>query len=125
MEDISVIKNLICQGFPSKKEEMGPQVLDFWCVQNRLSQTNSGIILLDTHVVIPVGYRRQVLQILHSAHQGICAMKRRANESVYWPYLNRDLKNTRLNCKYCNEIAPQQSKEPIILTPDPEFRFSK
>lgn len=124
-ESYRKLQNLVCQGFPVTKEEMDPQVLDFWNVKDRLSQTSAGIILLDDRIVIPVGYRKQVLQILHSAHQGICAMKRRANESVFWPYINRDIKNTRVNCKYCNEVAPRQTKEPLILSPDPEFPFQQ
>ena len=51
-ESYKKLQNLICHGFPSKKEEMDPQVVDFWCVRDRLSQTNAGIILLDTRIVI-------------------------------------------------------------------------
>ena len=39
--------------------------------------------------------------------------------------MNNDLKNIRENCHYCNSIAPRHTKEPLILTPDPEFPFQE
>ena len=90
------LQHSVSKGFPNNKEEMDPELQDFWSVRNRLVHTNDGIVLMDNRIVIPRNYRKCILNILHSAHQGVCAMKRRAVESVYWPHLNRDLKK----CSY-------------------------
>ena len=119
------LQKLISTGFPSSKHVLSPELQSFWNVKDRLTQTQGGIILMDYRLVIPTNYRSIILKLLHSAHQGVSSMKRRANECVYWPYLNNDLRNIRLNCQYCNEIAPKHTKEPLILTPDPEFPFQQ
>ncbi|MEL6802917.1 MAG: DDE-type integrase/transposase/recombinase, partial [Bacteroidota bacterium] len=121
----SKLQHLISDGFPLNKQDMPLDLQSFWSVKDRLTQTEEGIILMDRRVVIPANYRSAVLQVLHSAHQGVSSMKRRASECIYWPFMNRDLKNVRINCNYCNEIAPKHTKEPLVLTPDPDFPFQQ
>ena len=65
----------ISKGFPSSKEGMHPDIQCFWGVKDRLILTNEGIILMDSRVVIPTAYRKFVLKLLHSAHQGVGSMK--------------------------------------------------
>ena len=52
-------------------------------------------------------------------------MKSRANAAIYWPDVNNNIRNLRYTCHFCNEIAPQQPKEPIILTPIPQYQFQQ
>ena len=52
-------------------------------------------------------------------------MRQRAADSVYWPGLNSDLRKIRSKCSTCNEIAPSQSKEPLILLPQPNYPFEQ
>jgi hypothetical protein len=119
------LKELIKQGFPSSKKELDHDLRCYWVVKDRLTQTESGILLLDKRVIIPKNYRTTILKLLHIAHQGISSMKRRASNTVYWPGLNNDLKNVRENCNYCDEIARQHTKESLLLTPDPDFPFQQ
>lgn len=119
------LRTLIQEGFQIPKHSLDVEMQSYWDVRDRLSITKDGVILMDERVVIPKTCRKQVVQLLHAAHQGVSTMRRRANQSVYWPRMNIDLKNVRENCQYCNSIAPQHSKEPLILTPDPEFPFQE
>ena len=114
----------IGKGFPKTRQLLDPSLRDFWEVRDRLTVVGN-FILLDNRLVIPLCYRKTVLSLLHSAHQGIASMKSRANSSVYWPGMGKDLRNTRYNCARCNSIAPSQPKEPIICTPDPDYPFQQ
>ena len=71
---------------------------------------------MDSQIVIPISMRKYVQSTLYAAHQGVTSMRSQANESIYWPGLNRDIRLTRYNCKSCNEVAPQQHQEPLIIT---------
>ena len=113
------------QGFPSIKTEICEGLQNFWDVRDRLTVTSDNVVLMDRRIVIPKQYRKAVLHLMHVAHQGLSTMKRRANDSVYWPRINNDLKNIRENCHYCNTIAPRHTKEPLTLTPDPEYPFQE
>ena len=80
---------------------------------------------MDGRIVIPGNLKKHIHRTLHSTHQGVGSMKRWANMSVYWPGLNNDMRNMRYTCHTCNEIAPQQQKEPLILTPPPQYAFQQ
>ena len=80
---------------------------------------------MNERIVIPTKLRRQILENLHAAHQGVGGMRDRANESVYWPGLSRAIVLTRLNCTNCDKHAPSQSSEPMIITEFPKWPFKK
>ena len=52
-------------------------------------------------------------------------MKARAEATVYWPGMNASIRNKRFLCRDCNGIAPSQPKEPIQLSPAPEWPFQQ
>lgn len=121
-ETIIHLANCIEKGFPKSRSLLDPTIRSFWEVRDRLS-TDNGLVLLDCRIVIPRSLRKRVLQCLHSAHQGVVGMKARANETIYWPGLDADIRNFRSNCTICNTIAPSQPKEPLVLTPTPDWPF--
>ena len=57
-----------------------------------LKVTNN-FVLIDDHIIIPSNLWKQVLYILHSAHQGINNMCSRAKQTVYWLGMNNDIRN--------------------------------
>ena len=50
-------------------------------------------------------------------------MKGRARVCVYWPGINGDITNRRLQCKDCNATAPSQTNEPLLVTISPQYPF--
>ena len=73
----------------------------------------------------PISQRTKVFRSLHSAHQGKVGMKARTNESFYCPGMNVSIRNKRAGCICCTKIAPSPRKEPIILTPSPDWPFQQ
>ena len=123
-ENYQALKSIIDTGFPSSKSLVTPNLREYWEVRDRLSSSH-GIVLMNHRIVIPHSLRRQVLNNLHSAHQGHTSMTARANQTVYWPGMNASIRLHRTSCRACNEIAPSQSSEPLIMTPPPEWPFQK
>ena len=78
---------------------------------------------LETRIVVPPSLRSKILSNLHSAHQGVNSMTRRAEKSIYWPRMNGDIRNKRFSCHTCNESAPSLPKEPYCPTPPPDYPF--
>ena len=74
-------------------------------------------------MVIPASLRREVLDCLHSAHQGVAGMKARAATSVYWPGISSDISSRRAHCRTCNSIAPSQPRLPLQPTAAPLYPF--
>ena len=71
------------EGWPSKLH--GP-VKQFKSCSAELSIHN-GLLLRGTRIVIPQSMRTEILQKLHSGHQGITKCRERAKQSVWWPGL--------------------------------------
>ena len=58
--------------------------------------------------MVPLSLRHQVLQHLHTAHQGISSMEEQACSVVYWSGMLKDIQETREHCVDCNRNAPSQ-----------------
>jgi len=91
-------------------------------VRERLS-TVDGVALMDSRPVIPAALHSRVLEVLHSAHQGIAGMKARARLSVYWPGLDKCLRNRLDTCHYCRVHASSLPREPLTLAPPPSWPY--
>ena len=52
-------------------------------------------------------------------------MQARASKSIYWPGIHNHIKIHRDNCKNCSYNAPSQPKEPLVLSPQPEWPFQQ
>ena len=79
----------------------------YWKLRPYLS-TMDRVLLYDKCVVVPKNLRNTVIEVLHSAHQGVTAMSLRSNSSVYWPGMYTDIVAKRSNCAVCHSIAPSQ-----------------
>ena len=76
-------------------------------------------------MLIPKSLRTQVLEGLHAANQGVTGMLANAREHFFWPGLDAAVRQMRIQCRQCNEQAPSQHAEPIVLTSPPDVPFQK
>ena len=64
-----------------------------------------GLILkdfhVDFHVVVSLTLRSEILNILHQGHIGIERTKLRAQNTVYWPGISKDITELISNCEKC------------------------
>ena len=114
----------IQRGFPRTLRLTAPKIRESWEVSHRLSVDND-LALLDQRIIISTSQRTKILRSLHSANQGEVGMKARASESVYWHGINVSIRTTRANSTECSKIAPSQPREPITLTPSPDWPFQQ
>ena len=79
------IMQLLCDqissGFPPEKKLLRMELREYWHHRNFLSQVD-GVPLFKDRVVVPKALRDEVLEVLHSAHQGVTGMTMRAQVSV-------------------------------------------
>ena len=84
----------IQEGAPLKKAAMFSNILDELHVEDNLLFWGRCIVVL--YLCHP-----EVLEALHSFHQGIEKIKRRARQSVYWLGVNSDITNVFTLCRAC------------------------
>ena len=121
---INSLIEYIKDGFPDDKTRLPVKLQCYFNIRNELTVLD-GLVLYGIRIVVPLSLRAEILEILHSAHQGVTGMKNRAKQCVYWPGLNGDINNRQLQCQFCRKISPSQPSEPLILNTSPAYPFEK
>ena len=114
----------ITDGFPDQKNNLPPILHKFWGMREDLYVVD-GVPFKGRKMLIPSSLRPQVLEGLHAANQGVTGMLSNARTRFFWPGLDAAVRQLRDHCRQCNEQAPSQTSEPLILTPPPEVPFEQ
>ena len=112
----------IQSGFRGNKKFFPKHLRSFYRFRNDL-YTVDGIVIYKKRIVVPANLRSEILDNLHSAHQGVTSMISRAEHSVFWPGITSDIKTTREKCTHCNIMAPSQPSAPPTEPLLPEYPF--
>ena len=60
----------------------------------------------DSSVIIPSALRLEVLDKIHTGHQGIQKCLERAKDGVWWPGLSKQLEDLVRECTTCAQKSP-------------------
>ena len=101
------------KGFPDSRHQVHQDVQLYHNYRHQLSITD-GVLCYKNRVVIPTELRQQILQTLHSAHQGVTGMTNRAEQAVFWPGITEDIRRKHGMCKACMRNAPTQPAGPPV-----------
>ena len=118
------LTNMILDGFPPKRQDVPEELRSYFQFREDLSIVD-GVVMYGDRIVVPPTLRDQILETLHSAHQGTTSMTARAQASVFWPGLSAQLQRLRKDCIPCEEIAPSQPNPPPTPIIDPVYPFQQ
>ena len=107
------LKSIIRKGWPPTKEEASASIRDYFPFREELSLQN-GLVFKGERLVFPTSVREDMLTKIHASHMGIQGCLRRAREVLYWPGMNKDVKQYVAKCEVCNSKPAAQGKEPMI-----------
>ena len=111
-------------GWPKYAKDVREELRPYHAVRGDLSVAD-GKIIYRNRLVIPLALQPEILERIHDGHQGITKCRERANMSVWWPGISRDIQNKVSSCDFCQENLPSQRKEPLITTPLPDRAWKK
>ena len=123
-EECATLKRVIEHGFPERRGDLPTNLRYYWSMRKDLYVINN-VSFKGKKMLIPKVLRARVLDGLHAAHQGVNSMHLHAKEQLFWPGLSADISQKRGQCKTCNENAPSQPDEPLIITPEPTSPFEQ
>ena len=118
--DMSALVDAIHNGFPDMPSPMFSDIRvyrQYRQYRDKLTEYD-GVIIYRDRIIIPPTLRSDVLQALHSAHQGISMMDSRAVGSFFWPGMTPAIEETRERCTACNRMAPSKPN----ASPTPPIR---
>ena len=123
-EEAIQLVELISNGFPADRSKLPEHLRQYWRMRSDLYIVGN-VPFIEGRMLIPKSLRKEVAEGLHVAHQGITSMTNYAHTRFFWPGMNIALRQIRDQCKLCNEQAPSQRQEPMILTPPPDMPFQQ
>ena len=91
----------------SRSDEVNDELKQYWSYRDELSNIN-GVIFKSDRVIIPKKLRSEMLIQLHIQRMGIEKIKLRARESMFCPFMNREIEDM---VKLCNICIKNQSKQ--------------
>ena len=66
-----------------------------------------------------------MLRRIHASHMGVKSKLRNVRDILFWPQMSQDIKNYVSQGEVCNELKPNQTKEPMQFHKIPERPWSK
>ena len=123
-EECVSLVDLITNGFPESKEGLPENLRRYWDMRRELYVIENVPFKL-RKMLIPCSLRQTVLKGLHAGHQGTTSMLANARARFFWPGLDAAIRQLRNQCRQCNEQAPSQHEEPVIISRPPEFPFEQ
>ena len=116
------IKTFCQSGWPNKSDL--ERVLKPYAIVKHELTIVRGILLRGKRIVIPSKLQIDIVNRLHSGHQGISKCRQLAQENVWWPGIGKDIKNTILDCPVCCQYR-SPGTEPLMPTELPERPWQK
>ena len=105
-------------GWPSRQSLSGTMKL-YYSVATEISVKDS-LLMRGNRVVIPAVLRLEMLDQLHTGHQGISKCRECARQSLWWPGLSRQLEELVKNCSVHRKCSNQR-REPLIPAALPDL----
>ena len=105
-------------------EDVPYQIREFFDSPGHLSVSDA-LLTYDDRIVIPASMREEILERIHTGHQGITKCRERANLSVWWPGISKEIKSKVQLCHFCQENQSSQRKEPLMATVLPDRPWQK
>ena len=97
---LQMLMSKMIDGFSEYIKHLPVVLRPFWQIRDDLSIEHSCLAYQGRHY-IPNAIREQALASLHIGHPGILKMKLRAQQSMYWLGINKDIENHVMSYDPC------------------------
>ena len=110
------------EGWPEKKS-LSRELRQYHKVRCELTVAER-VLMHGNRVVIPITLRQDMLQRIHTGHQGITKCRDLARQSLWWPGLATELETLVKNCEMCSKLQPPTT-QPLIPSSLPQLPWQK
>ena len=107
------------------KSGVWPKSCPYYSVRHELSETDNGVILRGTKIVMPKSLQRQTLQLAHKGHQGIVKTKQLLRSKVWWAKIDKSAEEYVRQCHACQSLSHGDPPPPLQQTKMPDKAWSR
>lgn len=116
-EKISRVREYVLEGWPSDVED---DLLCYYKSRGELSIVGN-MLIFQNRIVIPSALRDVILKRIHDdGHLSLNKCRKRVQESVWWPYISKELACYIERCSFCQINRRCNRAEPLRPTKLPE-----
>ena len=105
---LKLLMHYIAEGWPRERKQLPRELHDYWNYREDMS-LEDGIATKGHRILIPSPLRRKALQQIHEGHQGVEKCMLKARESVFWPGISVDIRETVHKCGTC-QLSSKSAK---------------
>ena len=91
-------------------------------IKDEIIFTN-GVLYKGDRIIIPKDLRTEVMDKLHSAHQGSESIIQRARDIIYWPDMAACIRTFTKDCNICKQHSVAQQALPMLTPEVPTHPF--
>jgi transposase InsO family protein len=85
----------------------------FFPVRNNITLDDSGMVLYQDRIILPVSLRAKALTQVHEGHRGTQKMLETLRGFFYWPGLQEDVRRITADCQACVTFARANKAAPL------------
>uniref|UniRef100_A0A3P8RZR4 Gypsy retrotransposon integrase-like protein 1 n=1 Tax=Amphiprion percula TaxID=161767 RepID=A0A3P8RZR4_AMPPE len=111
------LKELVQTGWPTSRKALPHELQAYWQYHQDLSIAD-GLLMKSERLVIPIKMQEEMLNRVHDGHQGMTKCIARAQQSIWWPGLTKQIKLKVDNCIVCAQEV-HNAPEPLMTTQTP------
>ena len=116
------LRKYVQTGWPRNHKAMDVTTKRYYKIKDNITY-QQGLLLLDGRIIVPMEIRKEIVERLHSSHQGIEYTLNLARDTVYWPGITQQLQNRVENCDTCLKFSNTQQKQPMMSHTIPEYPY--
>ena len=112
---LTKVKNSLKEG---KWDESDQSIKPFrLCADELIYNSSEDILLKNTRLVIPTTLQERATQLAHVGHQGIEKTKSLLREKIWYPNMDKRVKEIVDKCIACQSVGNGNNREPMEITP--------
>ena len=109
---LQLLAKIVHEGWPPTIKDCPCSIQSYWYFRDDIT-CEDGILYKGVQLIMPQSERKSTLKVLHTGHYAIDKMSLRARETVYWPGITEDIKDTYHQCHICAKFARTLQKETL------------
>ena len=117
-KQLQKLSTTVVHGWPVARSKLDKDLRQYWDFREEIT-VYDGILFKGERVIIPKEIQHDVLDLVHSSHQGVVKTKQFARDLVFWKGMNSQIEDVVSKCGLCQENRAQQQKEPMLSTEVP------
>ena len=111
--ELKKLHSFVTSGVPEEKAAWPEEIVKYYSGREYLD-TVGGVVTYKGKLVVPKELHPAALRILHSCHQGASTMVNSAADTLYWPNMCSEVRETIKSCRSCDMTAPSQAAAPPV-----------